>query len=134
MKKKNAIRKEVIMFVVINGNKNYLPFCTPTAPGYGQPAQCTSIYSDQATAAARLGSGNLMQLYFMSNPNTIFVVPGGGYAGAPQWPWSFNNLFVVYYGRSGTLMGLFRNQLDAQKYATALGAGYTTAACSLSVN
>ena len=42
------------MFVVINGNKNYLPFCTPTAPGYGQPAQCTSM-SDTAETKRLLG-------------------------------------------------------------------------------
>ena len=121
------------MFVIINGNKNYLPFAIPSAPGYGIPTAqsptCTSLYSDQATAVSRLGSAGLQPLIFYSNVDTIWKGDG-----SLHWAWSWSSLFVTYFGRTGTLMGLFRYQQDAQKYAAALGAGYTTAACSLSAN
>jgi hypothetical protein len=119
------------MYVVINGSKNYLPFGLSGAPGYGcAPGQlfpvAGQVYSTQAAATAQLGAGNVLPL--------VFLTPGN-LALASQistcWAWA-EPCYVVYFSHNGTIMGLFTTQLAAQKYATALGTGYTTASCSLS--
>ena len=56
-----------------------------------------------------------------------------GILGAPGyvWPWV---CFVTDYSGNGMIAGLFTTQLAAQQYAAKLGAGYITAACTVSVN
>ena len=119
------------MYVVINGSKNYLPFGLSGTPGYGcAPSPLAGlagqVYSSQAAATAQLGAGNVLPLVFLTPADLALATQTG-----TRWPWA-EPCYVVYFSHNGTIMGLFTTQLAAQKYATALGTGYTTASCSLS--
>ena len=119
------------MYVVINGNKNNLPFGILGAPGYGCPPNPGGgvpgqVYASQSAATAQLGAGNVLPLLFVSPGQVALSTQTSTY-----WLWA-EPCYVVYFSHNGTIMGLFTTQVAAQQYMAKLGTGYTTASCTLS--
>ena len=113
---------------IVNGAKNALPFGTPAIPGYGTRGVTNNkMYASHAAAEAQMGAGNSLPTMFGNGNDQISQYPSG-----PQSYCSWATQYAVYYSRSGTLLGLFSSQSDAQSYCNTLGAGYVVHACTLS--
>jgi hypothetical protein len=112
---------------IVNGMKNSLSFGTDASPGYGKLGG-GAVYSSHDAAEGQLGVGQAIPLKFNSQ-NQQQQYPTGPTA---TFSWGCT---AVYFSRNGNLMALFAgtfSSIMANAYATKLGAGYVTHACTLS--